>query len=132
MSSTKKKRKRSNPMKKTLAISGLLALSITPPVWSKGDNALPPSPVWEEEMMLIALDMDEFVRQHNEQMKGYDEEMKRYDEKRRREKRRREKKKRMKSMWRNEEMKPLDEETKRIYEEQEKMLEDMKYFRLRR
>ena len=114
-------------MKKTLAISGLLALSITPPVWSKGDNALPPSPVWEEEMMLIALDMDEFVRQHNEQMKGYDEEMKRYDEKRRREK-----KKRMKSMWRNEEMKPLDEETKRIYEEQEKMLEDMKYFRLRR
>tara|TARA_A100001234_G_C12460396_1_gene314948 strand:+ start:77 stop:436 length:360 start_codon:yes stop_codon:yes gene_type:complete len=119
-------------MKKALAISGLLALSITPPVWSKGDNALPPSPVWEEEMMLIALDMDEFVRQHNEQMKGYDEEMKRYDEKRRREKRRREKmKKDMKSMgWQHNE--EIDEETKRIYEEQEKMLEDMKNFRLRR
>ena len=99
-------------MKKALAISGLLALSITPPVWSKGDNALPPSPVWEEEMMLIALDMDEAMNQHSKQMKRRSEEMKRYDEKRRREK-----------------MKPLDEETKRIYEEQEKMFEDMKNFR---
>ena len=69
-------------MIKSLAISGLLALSVTPPVWSKGDNALPPSPVWEEEMMLIALDpsMDEELRRHNEEMKRHSEQMKRHSE----------------------------------------------------
>ena len=43
-------------MRKIFGVAGAIALSITPPVWSKGDNALPPSPVWEEEMILIAED----------------------------------------------------------------------------
>ena len=58
-------------MKKALVIAGILALSITPSVWSKGDNALPPSPVWEEEMMLIAEDplVEEMRRMEEEKLK---------------------------------------------------------------
>ena len=72
-------------MKKALAIAGILALSTTPPVWSKGDNALPPSQVWEEEMMLIAIDpfkaSEEETKRELEEEKRVHEEMRRENEK---------------------------------------------------